>query len=198
MQNGQGGRTPSVGLVRLWFSHPQLGRQHQSQGCSCRSQHGPNPSSLLHTLFSISPSLSASLPHMLSFMQICKALLLSCLQGPLPLLRSDYYFSDLLLNNGKTFRANAAREVSTLPSPTSHRCYRDGNPDTVLARVAPDKQHQTGMKHKSHLGKNKAPDVLLGGLEGKHSLLSMVEREQGCKRDPPAPYSYKHAAEIDG
>lgn len=120
-------------------------------------------------------------------MQICKALLLSCLQGPLPLLCSDYYFSDLLLNNGKTFRANAVREVSTLPSPTSPRCYRDGNPDTVFAHVAPDKEHQPGMKHKSHLGKNTAPDVLLEGLAGKHCLLSVVGREQRCKRDLPVP-----------
>lgn len=45
---------------------------------------------------------------------------------------------------------------STLPSPQPPRCCRGGNSDTALACIAPNKEYQTGMKHKSHLGKNKS------------------------------------------
>lgn len=85
----------------------------------------------------------------------------------------------------ETVHLHAAFLVRALPSlPLKPpRCCRGGNPDAALACVAPNKEYQTGTKHKSHLGKNKSSQRIAGRAKsGTTACRNMTRKEGGSRR----------------
>lgn len=132
---------------------------------------GPIPGSLFHTFFSISSSLfvsSAPASHALIHADLQGSLSAAELPpgaSPSALLRLLLFkFSLKQWQTLSRKHSTPGREPIHLCtgflmqalSPQPPRSCRGGNSDTALACIAPSKEYQTGMKHKTHLGKKKS------------------------------------------